>query len=1708
MSDLKNQKNKFINLIKDTKNSNKEIDKKLEFFFNNFINEDIFQSLIIKENDVEYKINFFSSLTHIISQNNLFIYYIINIFNLEIKRKYTFYTYLFQIYINNININLDNLIYEILQILSKNILTIEKNDITNFYNLISKYYLLDNINEYRINKILNIFKILYNINNNYINEKYFICLFNDFLYIEIDELEQKQIPLYCTFLLKFDIEYLKQFKSFKECKILNLKYSNMSFLSIEMDNQFNLNLNINKNIQLIDKIEDGINYILISILKNNILIYNFNNNDFKNKKILNLKTYTHNLDFKNNQLSKIVFFENYLGKIYNLSGCFGEISKEILIKIESYISNNYQNENYEIDSFLNIIKNDYPSYKLFSFKSQHNQEKIDNTLYYINDYFNNFILIYNINDIFLYNFEQYSKDIKIINGFKEFYPFLEIYLVFLNKKIDNENNEVTFDLKLNNFLIFFKNIFNKLLINNLNNLFCFDNEKFIIILEDFLIKLNKEYFNENFLNLYNELFNYFLTFEKKINLTSYFDAFLNPLILIKFPYDLQLLKIWKNIEIENYYIYFNFENILETINFCDIENFKKNFCCKNHYEQLLNTNKKIKNNNFMNEFNCFINYLNNFILDVENNNNNLVIFQIIDKLKNDNISPCFRNLLIMFLNKIKKNKEILLIFYDNIEILLNKCLGSNYIDIKYFSFAFIIEILDEFYKTSDNKIINLIHKNIFFDLNNNQIIKISDENLKIYLTKIIDILEKFYKKDNNKNIYLYINLLICIYSKINLFSNNYLIKTIYFKYLLYENKNQGNVYLFDLIKYIQKFIDTITNKNIFFNLINYEFNANELIKMKEIFKTFSQEFCESLLILYIFHSNLLNIFPKKNDIKEFLEIENSIKLILKNIIIYLFKLFENKQENINIFIQYLFTNYQYLEIFPFEILEKMWKDKINTLIDTNEVDEYSDWLYYNYKLIMKIYQNIYIKLFQDKFKNIILNLFEFIKSILLNDKYNEAIKIISKEFLKNIFRKSCLLNIEFFKEITDQDFLNKYLYPKNNIEQNTIQNEIKNIFNIERYLKLKINEKYLYKLKKNLFSFNEFWSNKELFYNITAIKNIKTLNYYSREYFKNINLNVFSNLNDVLYKYKSYDYFTNKYFIYDEYEKNKYSCKIISDDKNYNGYLYLSEEIQKIYFYQNLNECKYSFFKNFKINYFDILFILPRKIDLNNEIITLFLFCGKTITIKFDNNKYNNIFINLLLYSKMFGNIINDLEKINNNNNNILAYYNIKSIKFTKLNLFHINENNYYMIKLKNILIQWQKNKISNNYFNNFLNLITGEKTPCINLNNMEDNNLYEFFNMSYGSQARNIKLFTKNDFPKKFDNKYKSFLDIQFKIFDINLYKIKINDNQVLFTKILYDKNERDFQPEFLFIYDKNLLSIQLPNSNIHIYQKKMDQFQFVLDLNLNITNKYNNNLNNLLYKCFFFTKLNMLFIIIKNSRKIIVISKEDENNNSNKNKIKHYKIREQELNYGIFKDFFTCISVINYIKKQFIILGTLKGNIEIYTINNNIEFEEYKFISTNSLEILNIYYNYYLNLFITTSKDLYINIYYFPECKLLQSIKAKYYIDFIFLSGIGTPYIIGISIDNKEINVYEIDGNLLFTKKEELILLPKLFENSDLGLCFLSYINSKESIKMIEIPLIQTEKIIKLNIEINNYDILLEKNIIVGCNKNGKIIEILKDK
>ena len=1707
MNDIKDQKNKFINLIKDTKIFNKENDKKLEFFSNNFLNKDIFQSLMNKD-EIEFKINFFSSIIHIISQNELFIYYILSIFNLEIEKKYSFYTYLIQIYMNNNDTNLDNLIYEILKKLTKNLLTIEKNDIINFYNLISKYYILDNIDEIIINKIFNLFVIFYNINDVNINEKYFLVLFNDFLYMEIDELEQKQLPLYCSFFFKFDLEYLKQFISFKECKIINLKFSDMSFISIEVDNKFNLNLNINKNIQLIEKIEDGVNYILISILKKDILIYNFNNNDLKNNKILNLKKFTHHLIFKNNQISKIVFFENFLGKIYNISGCFGEISQEILNKIQSYISNNYQNENYEINA-LNIIKNKYSSNKLFLFKSEQNQEKINDNINYINDYFNNFLLIYDNFNVFLYNFEQYSKDIKLINGFKEFYPFLEIYLIYLNNEIDIENNKESFDLKLNNFLIFFKKIFINLLINNLNNLLCFDNEKFIIILEDFLIKLNKKYFNEKFLDLYNELFNYFLTSEKNIKLKYYFDAFLNPLILNKFPYDLQLLKIWKNIEIENFYIYFNFENILDILNFCDIENFKKYFCCKNHYEQLLNSDKKI-NNNYMNQFNCFINYLNAFILDEENNNNNnLVIYKIIEKLKNDNISPCFRNLLILLLNKIKKNNEILQIFNDNIEILLNKCLGSNYIDIKYFSFSFILDILNKFYKKPDNKIIYLFHKNIFFDLNNNQIIKINEENLKIYLTKIINILEKFYKNDTDKNIFIYINLLICIYSKINYFKNNYLIKTIYFKFLLYENKNQGNLYLLDFLKYIKNFIDSITNNNLFFNLNNYEFKPKELLKMKEMFKSFSQEFFESLLILYIFHSNLSNFFPINNDIKEFKEIENSIKLILKNIIIYLFKLFENKPENINIFIQYLFTNYQYLDTFPFEILEEIWKDKIKYLIDTNEIDELSDWLYYNYKLIIKIYQNVHLKLFQEKFKIIILNLFEFIKSILLNDKYNEGIKIISKEFLKNIFRKSCLLNIEFFKEITDQDFLNKYLYPKNNIEQNTIQNEIKNIFNIERYLKLKINEKYLYKLKKNLFSFNEFWSNKELFYNITAIKNIKTLNYYSREYFKNINLNVFSNLNDVLYKYKSYDYFTNKYFIYDEYEKNKYSCKIISDDKNYNGYLYLSEEIQKIYFYQNLNECKYSFFKNFIINYFDILFILPRKIDLNNEIITLFLFCGKTITIKFENNKYNNIFINLLLYSKMFGNIINDLEKINNNNNNnILAYYNIKSIKFTKLNSFHINENDYYIIKLKSILTQWQKNKLSNNYFNNFLNLITGEKTPCINLNNMEDNNLFEFFNMSYGSQSRNIKLFTKNDFPKKFPNKNERFFDLQFKSFEINLYKIKIKENQILFSKILYDKNKSDFQPEFLFIYEKNLLSIQLPNSNIQIYQKKMDQFKFILDLNLNITNKYNNNLNNLLYKYFFYTKLNMLFIFIKNSRKIIIISKEDDYNINSNNKIKSYKIKEKELNYGIFKDFFTSITVINYIKKQFLMLGTLKGNIEIYTINNNFEFKEYKFISTNSLEILNIYYNYYLNLFITSSKDLYINIYYFPECKLLQSIKAKYYIDFVFLSGIGTPYIIGISIEYNEINVYEIDGNLLFTKKEELILIPKLFENSDLGLCFLSYINSKDSIKILEIPLIQNEKIIKFYTEINNYDILLEKNLIVGCNKKGKIIEILKDK
>ena len=151
-------------------------------------------------------------------------------------------------------------------------------------------------------------------------------------------------------------------------------------------------------------------------------------------------------------------------------------------------------------------------------------------------------------------------------------------------------------------------------------------------------------------------------------------------------------------------------------------------------------------------------------------------------------------------------------------------------------------------------------------------------------------------------------------------------------------------------------------------------------------------------------------------------------------------------------------------------------------------------------------------------------------------------------------------------------------------------------------------------------------------------------------------------------------------------------------------------------------------------------------------------------------------------------------------------------------------------------------------------------------------------------------------------------------------------------------------------------------------------------------------------------------------------------------------------------------CVIAISK-EEDYMFLGNMKGNIIVY--KKDIETKNWELlyeINDQMTEISHIDCNNDLNLWASSTIDGYINLYSFPLCKLLRSIKipTKNCI-YVFLSSSPLPSIAAICDEKKEseIFVYSINGYLISRQKEQgNISSPIIFKdlNSNDYLAYIS--------------------------------------------------------
>ena len=1241
-----------------------------------------------------------------------------------------FYLFFFNLYLE---IDSKEFCLEILNLLNISVqhLSITKKQIKYFFIKLSNYYRNNDLNIFnkKLKKIISLLKIIYKINENENNKTYFNLIKNNLgLTLNLNNFKyNKKIKLYkgISFILKFDLNIIKQIgiESNYSLFSLNLKEN---VIKIEISNNLEIILTFNNNppntIFVIDKnAAQNQNiysiFFSVNIENKNIKMFIFFFNE--NNKYLDLSKDIKEISYeckKLNEISKINFFENFIGKVYSIFGFMCSMNFDSFCQISLIIFENKKNwinfsndDLYDIlfgDNLKNNEKQNNLLFKYFFYfesnyllipyyetlkNSKNKIKKKNSNLNECIDFFGNFSLLI---DNFCLNhiYNNYSNNIKLIGGLENLIPILErvlitndiniqifmidcIIQIIINLTIKNENIENIYNCKFYNILNLF---FEDYKFNNLQN------EMYDKLIEIYINIFNYDNVNNN----------------KEDMLKNYCDnILLNINIIKKFNMNYIFNSIFITNTKFNIFKFFNFSHFFDLI--INLSNFDISL---------------IQDLNF--------NLLNFDIINFEDNINYIINHFINNEINFINIKILYIKTFLILI----KNKEFFEIFVENLQdiiiIFFKEIKLIDDLEIKLNLFELLFNII--FNKPNNPNF--LYNKEI-----NNFIKENSFYNNIDYLIKLINIYSNFlYNNNNNKNNF---NINYIIFDYIS----NILVKT-----------NEIYEYFFENI--LNKLLNILVNDlsiNIFENIIIIILKEFEIIKNSKIEKInfhliniqyipFMKDF---LFIIYIILKN------------------SKINSKIKNIIEEIFSNYLTINEK-NIYNQKI--EYEFIKLDTFKILKNFYKYKLNKYIYNYNDQQFMDIInnYINY-LNIEYYMFMNNLIYKTDFTNIKKNLnklFYFTKkNILDNGKITEKLKLKILNLL-HIFNEK--LKEESIKEFNDNNNnknnnINENNYNINlNIDLKNIENvnldenekkkfieflktteknindnkkkkiDLKNDKNnekknnyLERFEKLNIyvsrflfkerNKKFYTKLKKNIFIYGD-WTDTKLFKKNLKNNHFKykfkhffTMNFIHpflkpvldfNIYYDNKNLkNAFKDYNKKEYKYNFYYENIFKNNVYNEIDEE------IENSFNKKNDLNISNEInEEIYVNNNFlninnndNEVDSLMEKNIteiKKND-DSLEKKKKNLEIENEIINA--------------NCYANQNENKIIFddAEIEGEINKDL---NNNINNISKNSNkIKEENKDNINIIQ-KENNLKKLE-KNIEIKDNIIEIKDNIINNDL---------------------------------------------------------------------------------------------------------------------------------------------------------------------------------------------------------------------------------------------------------------------------------------------------------------------------------------------------------------------------------------------------------------------
>ena len=1294
-----------------------------------------------------------------------------------------------------------------------------------------------------------------------------------------------------------------------------------------------------------------------------------------------------------NGKNKIFPYNNLEYKFFNKYYDFENEQKlfyycEKLINIIYNIIEDKNQNNFDLNIEINNLNknNDVNHYEL-NVINNNNEENLNLIFNYLKDILNIKKIIleipneFNLTEKIIFIFTNSIK----INDFSTFNLYLFIcYIIFLNFYI--ENNQLLLSKLTNNLT--------EIIIKCINNL---------------TLELKEENFQEKFF-IYSILY-----LIKSVNFN------INDSIVI----------LRKNI-IEGFCKFFNeinYENSIET--------FEDNFLNINEENKLLFTNISS-------------------MIFIKVPFYNLSIFEKLLLNKNDekinlniNIENYYFNFLYMFgfINKEKYNIIYNKYYYLN---LYNNIFHSN-----------IKNILPKFSETIHLNVLNYLFLPV--QLKSNEIILKKLENEK-------QILIKFNKKSNSNNIYINETYLFINYKKIykkyrKIKKNLFLFNGFWSDYFIEKNQDKKD-YVFKILNHVTNSLKKPLLYPIF-NMKNYMPNFEDLkINIDDIFieKYINNE-------LEINDDNFKNV--KNLDIKNYLLEKYVLDPIecclvkpayhIKGYMVYksdkiIFHALKNFDEDEKICYEFNSKNSHenkhkknnknkcFNSIFSGCNKEKYFYLKI----DINNIKLMFDRIY-NYKnnaieIFLFNGKNYYFNFLNEENKEKIKKLFQFNSNFIIQE--------INSILNKKIF---CYLNIIFYKI---------YYHFNNNDEINNEKNLLNfftnswknfNITNFHYIMLLNIfsNRSYLDLYQYPVFPWVIFNTNKETNINNNSNdefiikKEDETSSIYYRPLNQSIGNIIFNNTN-------RRELFIDTYLILKE------ELEIENEEKDEEKLYIKNSKVSKLYFF-NTNYSNPVYTSYYLIRLFPFTFL---SIELQggkfDTIFRLFTeYKQSCMNALYQKSDIRELIPEFYFLPEMFKNINNidfkdkEIKKKENIKNfdvilfqidkKFLDSHNNYQNKIFNENINYFDNDNFFNFVL--FLSKKFESKFISDNLNNWINLIFGPHqkfTKKLDKNNKENFVLNIFRPESYLDNPNNIEqnerlneilLLQSQEFgliPLQIFNKdpqKKTNFNIDFTI----IQKIYVYC-QNIFPKEKPEKNNLKIQ----FISKKSFIAID--NTFIRVFRdyNKLNDFVFTLDFfnldkffyQINFKNEYVISFDINILICNGFNNGNLLLL-----------------NFNNLNNVNFSIFKYKNKNYYFSNVKITAMEIITN-DKSFYLCGNEIGEIFIYLIDelklkdknlfNILNF--FKKIDDNTDKILSISYNLDLNLFITASKDLFINIYNFPDCKLINSSQEDEIKDDkckVFLSE--NPIPIKIIIKDGVIVVYSLNLINKNYKNEHKIISKK---------------------------------------------------------------------